>query len=270
MTGSALEVDACALNVVFNALRRVLGVLRHLAVLSLILVVCLLPLVLSLHRHVTSALMLHSTEMRLHVCNSHPHNSHACVHDARCAVNSQNPEGDSAGRGRGNCVPAGTKASSTNTLSQVGCPASLQQASGKVRGETWAGRNESLSLEIFPGSGNRTWGVRLLCPRPFFAPVLPGPGREVRSVLVWTSVQTTERSGVWWFRGAFKGQNVFLPFLQRENGAKKGSYHTAWAVPSTFFVFLLICSWAGPSCRATHWGCGAGHCFLGCGGLSHP
>ena len=96
MTGSALEVDACALNVVFNALRRVLGVLRHLAVLSLILVVCLLPLVLSLHRHVTSALMLHCTEMRLHVCNSHPYKSHACMHDARCVVNSQNSEGDRA------------------------------------------------------------------------------------------------------------------------------------------------------------------------------
>ena len=75
----------------------------------------------------------------------------------------------------------------------------------------------------FPGSGNRTWGVRYVPvpPPPFFAPVLPGPGREVRSVLVWTSVQTTERSGVWWFRGTLKGQNVFLSFLQRETGQRK-------------------------------------------------
>ena len=86
-------------------------------------------------------------------CNSHTHHSHACMHDARCVVNSQNSKGDRAGRGRGNCVPGGTNALSTINLGQVGCPAeeklaSLQLAPGKLHVEAWAGRDERPSLGI--------------------------------------------------------------------------------------------------------------------------
>ena len=125
----------------------------------------------------------------------------------------------------------------------------------------------------FPREWKSHWGCAVVMsrpPPPFFAPVLPGPGREVRSVLGWTSAQTTERSGGMVIPGCLERAECFSALSAAGDWVKKGSYHTAWAVPSTFFVFLLICSWAGHGCRATHRGCGAGHCFVGCGGLSHP
>ena len=79
--------------------------------------------------------------------------------------------------------------------------------------ETWAGRDGSLSLPI-----SMEVEIQLGCPvmvsrlpTPFFTPEPPGPGKEGKSWFGWT-VWGVGCSGV-------------------ETWVKKGSYHTAWAVP---------------------------------------
>ena len=85
-----------------------------------------------------------------HAHNSHPQNSPARslhgLHDAFYAENSQNSVGGEAARGRGVCVPGGTKALSMTTLCQVWRFAATelapeQQSSGSLHDETWTGRN---------------------------------------------------------------------------------------------------------------------------------
>ena len=46
----------------------------------------------------------------------------------------------------------------------------------------------------------------------------PGPGRVIRNMLGWTLAEKTEGSGVWLFRGALKGENIFLPFFSGRLG----------------------------------------------------
>ena len=41
--------------------------------------------------------------------------------------------------------------------------------------------------------------------------VLPGPGSEIRRKLGWTQMEKTDRSGVWFFRGALQGEDLFSP-----------------------------------------------------------
>ena len=41
----------------------------------------------------------------------------------------------------------------------------------------------------------------------------------------------TARSGLWLFRGALRGGDVFSSLLALCDWVKKGSYHTAWSVP---------------------------------------
>ena len=90
-------------------------------------------------------------------------------------------------------------------------------------------------------------------PSPFIAPVPPGPGMDVSSVLGWSLVEKTVRLGVWSFRGALIGEDVLSSLVTAGDWVKQGSYHTAWSVPLAFFVFLLIFVWARHSCRATNW-----------------
>ena len=61
--------------------------------------------------------------------------------------------------------------------------------------------------------------------------VLPGPGSEIRRQLGWTQLEKTDRSGVWFFRGAFQGKDLFSSLAVSGGWVKKGSYHTAWSVP---------------------------------------
>ena len=50
------------------------------------------------------------------------------------------------------------------------------------------------------------------------SPVSPGPGRVVRNMLGWSQLEKPDRSGVWLFRGALQGGNIFLPLTQQETG----------------------------------------------------
>ena len=68
--------------------------------------------------------------------------------------------------------------------------APLQQAPGSLHVETWAGCKQSLSLKI---SQEKEIPPRRAVPvfsplPPFFAPVLPGPGREIWSTMGWTQL----------------------------------------------------------------------------------
>ena len=59
--------------------------------------------------------------------------------------------------------------------------------------------------------------------------------------------------GVWLFRGALQGKNLFSSLDVTGDWVRKGSYHTAWAVPCGS---LCSCSYSygqGPRYRATHW-----------------
>ena len=163
------------------------------------------------------------------------HNSHARMSDARCVVNSV---GDIEDGGRPSCVYGGTKSLSTCTRTGVRRPAveklaSPQQASLKLHVETWAGllKNQGPKIfrevEIIPGCA-----VRVACPScPDYSPEPPGPGIVIRNMLGWSKLEKTERSGVWVFRGALQGENLFSLLDAAGDWVKKWSYHTAWAIP---------------------------------------
>ena len=123
----------------------------------------------------------------------------------------------------------------------------LQASPGPYRWqkEAWAGRVQSSSLrisqevEIVPGCAVTVSPP----PSPFFAPASPGPGREVRSWIGWTTrLGKTTRSGVWFFRGALQGEGVFLALSAAREWVKKGSYHTVWSVPLPPPTPLSSCS----------------------------
>ena len=185
---------------------------------------CLSQNSLTHNSHSTSARSLHAA-----------HNSHARMSDARCVVNSV---GDTEDGGQRFCVPGGTKSLSTCTRTGVRRPAveklaSSQQASLKLHVETWAGllKNQGprifREVEIFPGCA-----VRVACPScPDYYPEPPGPGIVIRNMLGWSQLEKTERSGVWVFRGALQGENLFSLLDAAGDWVTKGSYHTAWAVP---------------------------------------
>ena len=182
------------------------------------------PSCLSQNSHSTSARSLHAA-----------HNSHARMFDARCVGNSV---GDTEDGVRASCVHGGTKAWSTSTLTGVWRPAveklaSPQQASLKLHEETWAGllQNQGLGIsqevEIVPGCA-----ARVACPScPDYYPEPPGPGIVIRNMVGWSLLEKTERSGVWVFRGALQGENLFSLLDAAGNWERKGSYRTAWAVP---------------------------------------
>ena len=46
-------------------------------------------------------------------------------------------------------------------------------------------------------------------------------------------MEKTEKSGLWWFPGALRRQEIFPVLLAAVDWVRKGSYHTAWAVPCT-------------------------------------
>ena len=126
-----------------------------------------------------------------------------------------------------------------------------KQQSRKVHGEMWAGLLNkqgpriSPEVEIIPGCAAVV--ARPLCPDN--SPVSPGPGRVIWSMLVWSQLEKTVRSGVWLFRGALQGENHFSSLVAAGDWVRKGSYHTAWSVP---FCSSYACSNAhgqGPAIR---------------------
>ena len=82
-------------------------------------------------------------------------------------------------------------------------------------------------VKIVPGCA-----VAVACPScPDYSLEPPGPGRIIRNMLGWTLEGKTVRLGVWLFWGALQGKNLYSSLCAVGDWAKKGSYHTAWAVP---------------------------------------
>ena len=136
-------------------------------------------------------------------------------------------------------VRGGTKALSMSTRLGVRCPAveelaSPQQAPGSLHEEVWTSilRNQgpkiSLELEIIPGCV-----VSVACPAcPDYSPEPPGPGRIIRNMIGWSLLEKNEvGSGVWLFRGALQGKNLFSSLDVIGDWERKGTYQTAWALP---------------------------------------
>ena len=135
-------------------------------------------------------------------------------------------------------VRGGIKATSTSTRikgrrSAVEKLASPQQTSSKLHVEVWEGllsnQGMKFSQEEEIVTGCVVSGARPSCldgsPEP------PGPGRVIRNMFGWSQLEKTVRSGVWLFRGALRGENLFSSLCAAGDWVKKGSYHTAWSVP---------------------------------------
>ena len=89
--------------------------------------------------------------------------------------------------------------------------------------KTWAGllKNQGLRIseeEIVPGCAVRV--TRPSCPDYSSEP--PGPGRIIGNMLGWSLLEITERSGVWLFRGALQGENLFSSLDAVGGWVKKG------------------------------------------------
>ena len=160
-----------------------------------------------------------------HSKNSQTQNSHSTLarslHDvlvARCVQNSSNSLGDGAVRGRGVCVPGGTKSPSTSTRtgvrrSAVCGSAHTQQTPLKLHAETWEGhlRNQGPKIfrevEIVPGCA-----VEVACPScPDYCPEPPGPGIVIRNMLGWSLLEKQFGLGYGCFVVPSNGRIFFLP-----------------------------------------------------------
>ena len=163
-----------------------------------------------------------------------------------------------------------------STRLEVGRPAveklaSPQQAPGRLHEEAWAGLLQKQGLRIFrvveivPGCA-----AVVACPTcPDHSPEPPGPGRATRNMLGWSQMEKTDKSGVWLFRVALKGENLFLPLTQLETGLRRG--RTAQRGRSLVIPHTLVRMRMGKGPLSGHiLVSGAGHCSPVCGGLSHP
>ena len=174
-------------------------------------------------------------------------------------------------------VRGGTKAPSTSTRirgrrSAVEKLASPQQTSSKLHVEVWEGLLSNRGMK-FSQEEEIVTGCVVSRARPSCldgSPEPPGPGRVIRNMFGWSKLEKTVRSGVWLFRGALRGENLFSSLCAAGDWVRKGSYHTAWAVPGDS---SCTCSYAygrGPPLSGLTLVGGAGRCLLVCGGLSHP
>ena len=85
----------------------------------------------------------------------------------------------------------------------------------------------------------------------------------------WSQMEKRDGSGVWLFRGTFKGENLFLPFAQQESGNRRG--RIAQRGRSLVIPRVLVRMRTGKAqLSGRRLVRGAGHCKLVCGGLSHP
>ena len=147
---------------------------------------------------------------------------------------------------RGHCLQGGTKCTSTGSRDQVWLSDESKeyfshQESESLHVEAWADAK-------CPQKGSQVQEYGARCASVFFpscfsdlTSVLPGPGSEIRRQLGWTQLEKTGGSGVWFFRGAYQGEDLFSPLAVSGDWVKKGSYHTAWSVPGDS---LCSCSYA--------------------------
>ena len=176
--------------------------------------------------HINSCGSMHGSVMHDNSSGMHVNSCGALGHKNSCHVHAAEVRG-------------GTKAKSTSTRLGVRCPAveelaSPQQAPGSLHGEVWAsilqnqGPKIFREVEIIPGCA-----ATVACPScPDHSPEPPGPGRIIRNMLGWSLMEKNEVGcGVWLFRGALQGKNLFSSLDVTGDWVRKGSYHTAWAVP---------------------------------------
>ena len=176
--------------------------------------------------HINSCGSMHDSVMHDNSSGMHVNSCGAVGHKNSCHVHAAE-------------VRRGTKAPSTSTRLGVRCPAveelaSPQQAPGSLHGEVWAsilqnqGPKIFREVEIIPGCA-----ATVACPScPDHSPEPPGPGRIIRNMLGWSLVEKNEVGcGVWLFRGALQAKNLFSSLDVTGDWVRKGSYHTAWAVP---------------------------------------
>ena len=146
--------------------------------------------------------VMHDNSFGMHVnsCGALRHRNSCNLHAARV-------------RGR-------TKAPSMSTRLGVRCPAveklaSPQQAPGSLHGQ---GPKIFREMEIVPGCA-----VTVACPSCLdYSPEPPGPGRIIRNMLGWSRLEKTVGSGVWFFRGALQGENLFSSLCAVGDWVKKG------------------------------------------------
>ena len=156
--------------------------------------------------HINSCGSMHGSVMHDNSSGMHVNSCGALGHKNSCHVHAAE-------------VRRGTKAPSMSTRLGVRCPAveklaSPQQAPGSLHGEVWAsilqnqGPKIFREVEIVPGCA-----VTVACPScPDHSPEPPGPGRIIRNMLGWSlEEKNVVGSGVWLFRGALQGKNLFLP-----------------------------------------------------------
>ena len=136
-------------------------------------------------------------------------------------------------------VRRGTKALSMSTRLGVRRPAveelaSPQQAPGSLHEEVWASILENQGPKIFREVEIIPECVAsVACPAcPDYSPEPPGPGRIIRNMIGWSLEEKNEVGcGVWLFRGALQGKNLFSSLDVIGDWKRKGTYHTAWALP---------------------------------------
>ena len=149
---------------------------------------------------------------------------------------------------RGHCLRGGTKCSSMGSGAKVWLSDEIRgslshQKPESLHVETWSGSQECPLQEGFQvrefSAGCASVSSPFCCSD--LTSVLPGPGSEIRKQLGWMQMEKTDRSGVWFFRGAFQGKDLFSSLAVSGGWVKKGSYHTAWSVPGDS---LCSCSYA--------------------------
>ena len=150
-------------------------------------------------------------------------------------------------RARGHCLRGGTKCMSTGTGAQVRLSDEIRgslshQEPESLHVETWAGA-QSLPQKGFQVQELEAWCASVSFPSCYsdLTSVLPVPGSEIRRQLGWTQLEKAGGSGMWFFRGAFQGEDLFSSLVVSGDWVKKGSYHTAWSVPRDS---LCSCSYA--------------------------
>ena len=89
-------------------------------------------------------------------------------------------------------------------------------------------------------------------------------------MLGWSKLEKTERSGVWLFRGALQGKNLFSLLDAAKNWEREGG-RTTQRRRSLVIPHVLVHMRMGMVPLSGHTlDSGAGHCLKVCGGPSHP
>ena len=233
---------------------------------------CLSPI--DRHRHVSDVFdgrcTLHA-RLSTNSCVMEHGNSQHVGHDNSCIGIHANSRGAIAHGNlrveRGREVSGETKTLSTSTLSRVWRPAvgenfPLQQASESLHEEAWVGRVNSSNLKISQDVEIDKGCVATVShlPTPDFTTSAPGCGSVVRSWLGWTLMGKTAWSGLWLFRCALRGGDVFSSLLASCDWVKKGIVPHSVVGSPTFCVFLFVLVRGKAQLSGHRLESGVGHC----------